>query len=374
MSALENSKNSAVKVKVHKSFYDPAKTFDDNFDFGPFATGEHDKPYKNSGRPQHKVLGKKVHSPFGMPAGPLPNSKFVKYAFDRGFDVICYKTQRSVPFACNEFPNVLYLDVDGDLTLEKAAEPIVGKQETDREPHQLTITNSFGNPSRGPEFWVDDLRQAVKHQGEGQLLIMSVVGSIKDGFSEEDYWDDFAHTAELAASSGVEAIELNLSCPNVATEGVICYTPQAVIEISRRTKEKVGNIPVIAKFGYFSADQQELLEDIVAKSSPYLAAYSAINTIAAPVVDEYGQQALPGEGRLKSGSCGAGVKWAGLDMAKRLDGIRRKNNYDYEIIGVGGVMSADDYQAYRQAGADIVQSATGAMWNPQLAGQVKETI
>jgi dihydroorotate dehydrogenase (NAD+) catalytic subunit len=88
-------------------------------------------------------------------------------------------------------------------------------------------------------------------------------------------------------------------------------------------------------------------------------------------VDEKGEQALPGPNRLKSGVCGAGIKWAGVDMAKRLAAARTKLGLDYKIVGVGGVMSAADYHEYRAAGADLVQSATGAMWNPQLAAQIK---
>ena len=44
------------------------------------------------------------------------------------------------------------------------------------------------------------------------------------------------------------------------------------------------------------------------------------------------------------------------------------------IEGVGGVLSAADYQEYRAAGADSVMSATGAMWNPYLAKEVKEQV
>jgi dihydroorotate dehydrogenase (NAD+) catalytic subunit len=92
------------------------------------------------------------------------------------------------------------------------------------------------------------------------------------------------------------------------------------------------------------------------------------------VVDEQGNQALPGEGRLKSGACGAGIKWAGLDMVQRLDTLRTKRGYKYEIIGVGGVMTPQDFQEYRQAGAHVVQSATGAMWNPNLAAEIKQSL
>lgn len=354
--------------------YDPTKTFDDNFDNGPFPLLENSKPYTNQGEPKFTFLGKKVYSPFGIPAGPLLNSKHTTFAFNQGFDIVCYKTQRSVPFDCNQFPNVLYLDVEGDLTLEKAAKPQLGTVESKKPLNKTSITNSFGNPSRGPAFWVDDLKKAVKAQGKGQLLIMSVVGTIKEGGTPDDYYDDFAAAAEMAASTGVEAIELNLSCPNVATEGVLCYTHDAVVSICKKTRERIGDIPLIAKFGYFSEQQQELLEQIITDISPYISAISSINTISAPVVDENGEQALPGPNRLNSGVCGAGIKWAGLDMVKRLDALRKKLKLNYEIIGVGGVMSAKDFADYRAAGADAVQSATAAMWNPDLAAEVKASL
>ena len=354
-------------------FFDPAKTFDDNFEHGPFPASD-EGPYQNNGEPQFSFLGHALYAPFGIAAGSLPTSKHVGYAFERGFDVVCYKTQRSIPFPCNEFPNVVYLDVEGDLTLEKAAHPLVGHDTTAAPLEKLTITNSFGNPSRGPEFWVNDMKKAVAAQGKGQLLIASVVGTIQDSFGPEEYYDDFAKTAALAVSAGVPAIELNLSCPNVASEGVICYTYDAVIAICQKTKQVVGDIPLIAKIGYFSSDQQELLEKIVLGASPYLSAFSAINTISAPVVDENGKQKLRGEGRLKSGACGAGIKWAGLDMVKRLDALRKQHSLNYEIIGVGGVMTAADFQEYRAAGANVVQSVTGAMWNPNLAAEVKASL
>ncbi len=354
--------------------YDPTKTFDDNFDHGPFPLQASEQPYENSGEPSFSFLGRKLYSPFGIGAGSLPTSKHVGYAFQRGFDVVCYKTQRSVPFAVNDFPNVTYLDVEGDLTLEKAAKPLIGHLDSDAPVEKLSITNSFGNPSRGPEFWVDDMKKAIAAQGKGQLLISSVVGTIQDGFSSEDYFDDFAKAAKLAVGAGVQAIEVNLSCPNVANEGIVCYDHNAVISVCRKTKEAIGDIPLIAKIGYFSPEQRGLLEKIVLDTKPYLAAFSAINTIPAAVVDEQGQQLLPGEGRLKSGVCGAGIKWAGRDMVGRLKALREKHELDYEIIGIGGVATPDDFKQYREAGADVVQSVTAAMWNPNLAAEIKASL
>ena len=360
--------------KQPATFLDPAKTFDDNFDNGPFLAKAPDGPYKNTGEPSYDFLGHKLYSPFGIAAGSLPTSKHVRGAFERGFDVVCYKTQRSVPFPANEFPNVVYVDVEGDLTLDKAAKPLLGHTASDLPVEQMTITNSFGNPSRGPDFWVQDMKQAVAAQGKGQLLIASVVGTIQDGFTQDDYYDDFAKTAALAASAGAPVIEVNLSCPNVASEGVLCYTHDAVIEVCRRTKAAIGDVPLVAKVGYFSPDQQELLEQIVLDTQDYLAGFSAINTIQAPVVDEQGNQLLPGEGRLKAGICGTSIKWAGLDMVKRLDDLRKQHGLSYEIIGVGGVMRPADFHDYRAAGADVVQSVTAAMWNDQLAAEIKASL
>lgn len=357
-----------------RPFYDPGKTYDDNFDNGPFSLPSTLQPVADHGDPKYSFLGNPLYSPFGIAAGPLLNANFIRFAFDMGFDVPTYKTQRSIDFEANQFPNILYIDVDGDLTLERAAKGLVGKTSTDKPATQFSITNSFGNPSRGPGFWVDDMRKAHTYQKKGQLLIGSAVGSIKEGFSSEDYFNDFAETAGLVAASGVAVVEINLSCPNVATEGVLCYTHDSVVAICEKVKNKIGNKPLIIKLGYFSADQDPLLTRIVKDTADYVSGIVAINTIPAPVVDEAGAQALPGPNRLSSGICGHSIKWAGLDMVNRLAAIRKKTGLKYEIIGVGGVMTPTDFKDYIDAGASVVQSCTGAMWNPGLAAEIKKTL
>ena len=44
---------------------------------------------------------------------------------------------------------------------------------------------------------------------------------------------------------------------------------------------------------------------------------------------------------------------------------------NYSIIGVGGVTVPSDFKEYREAGADLVMSATAAMWNPYLARDIQ---
>lgn len=360
---------------LQNPFYDPQKTYDGNYKEGPFGAFADGRDLRVNESPKYDFLGFKINTPFGIPSGPLLNSKFCKAAFEKGFDVIHYKTRRSVAFPTNEWPNVISVKVDGDLTLERAKKPLIGSTNFNKDPKNLTITNSFGNPSpKPPSIWQEDMKKAVKSEGAGQLLIASVVGTIQEGFSEEDYHEDFAKAAQMAKETQVKVIEVNLSCPNVANEGIVCYAKEAVVSICKKTKGKIGHIPMLIKVGYFSNDQQQLLEDILKSVIPYIAGVAAINTIPAPVVDEGGKQALPGEGRLTAGICGAAIKWAGLDMVRRLKELREKLGKKFAIVGVGGVMTPEDFFEYREAGADVVQSATGAMWNPQLAQEIKALV
>ena len=59
-------------------------------------------------------------------------------------------------------------------------------------------------------------------------------------------------------------------------------------------------------------------------------------------------------------------------MTKRLVQARTNARADFAIIGVGGVTTPADYKEYRDAGAEVVMSATGAMWNPFLSRDIKK--
>lgn len=353
-------------------FYDPAKTFDENVDDGPFF--DQTPPLVREGEPQFSFLGFPVYLPFGIAAGPLPTSKHVRAAFDWGYDVVHYKTMRTVPFEANPFPNVIPIDAGGDVSLEKAEAGLTMADTYPTDISKLVITNSFGNPGRGPKFWAEDMKKAVASAGQGQVMVASTFGTATEGMSNEDFWQDFADASKIAVASGAKIIELNLSCPNVVGEGIVCYTPEAVIGICQQTREAIGKTPLAIKLGYFTKEQQGLLEKMMAEVAPLIQAVALINTIPAKVYDKSGKQALPGAGRLISGLCGAGIKWAGLDMVKRMDDLRKTKGYNYEIIGVGGVMTPDNFFEYRDAGADVVQACTGPMWNPGLAHEITEKL
>jgi dihydroorotate dehydrogenase len=275
----------------------------------------------------------------------------------------------------NQWPNVLPVEIKGDLTMEKAQQGLVTKKEF-TEP--LAITNSFGNPSYDPKIWQADIFNTIKWANEqkGKVVCGMIEGTRwDDNFTEQDFLDDWVLAARLMNETKIHVIEANFSCPNEGdkVKGLLCFDTVQSRRIAEAIKKEIKNTPLVIKIPYFESGTE--LRTMIEKLGGVVDGFSAINTIPSAIYDEKGNQALPGgPWRLKSGVCGAPIKWAGLDMIKRLKKLREELGLSYTIIGVGGVMNADDFFEYRNAGADIVMSATGAMWNPYLAKEIKKRL
>lgn len=354
---------------LYEPFYNPEISYDHNFEKGPFGAFADGEVATDEGEPQYDFFGYKVYSPFGIPAGPLINGKFVQGALDKGFDIATYKTVRSSEYPCHPHPNVLSVNVEGDLTLEIADKGLIA----DNNYHEpLSITNSFGVPSQAPTFWQTDLKNVLANVRKGQIVIGAFQGTKKEGGSVEEYINDYIICARMLKEIGVKVMEVNFSCPNEGTNNLLCFDVERSALIAQAIKSEIGNIPLIVKVAYYKDEQ--MFRNFVKEVGLIVDGISTINTIAAEVRDIKGNQALPGEGRLRSGVCGHSIKWAGLEMVKRLSDLRTEFGYKFTIIGVGGVTTPSDYLEYRNIGADVVMSATGAMWNPHLAKEVKKLL
>jgi dihydroorotate dehydrogenase len=130
------------------------------------------------------------------------------------------------------------------------------------------------------------------------------------------------------------------------------------------------NVKLLIKIAYFA--DKALLKSLVENIGDLVDGITAINTIPMTVVDQAGDEVFPG--RSKAGISGAPIKWAGLEMTQYLAKYRQAFGYTYKIIGVGGVLTATDFHEYQTAGADIVMSVTGAMWNSRLAEEIKPVL
>ncbi|OGG14525.1 hypothetical protein A2773_05610 [Candidatus Gottesmanbacteria bacterium RIFCSPHIGHO2_01_FULL_39_10] len=352
---------------MNTPFYDPTKSYEENYNEGPFGAFADGKVYQNKGEPKYDYHGQKVFLPFGIPAGPLVNSNFCKAAFEKGFDIAVYKTVRSASFPCHPHPNVLAIHPDGDLTLDKLKSPLTADTNyTD----PLSITNSFGVPSRDPDVWQEDAKKAISYAGQGQVLVLSFMGTVREGQTQEEFIDDYVLAARLAAETKAKILEVNLSCPNIGNEGLVCYNIEVTKKVAEGVRNVIGNTPLILKLGYYQDDKE--MEKVAEIAQEYAGGVAGINTLQAEVRDKNGNPALPGKNRLRSGVCGAGIRWAGLDFVKRMKKIREKRNFTFKIEGVGGVTRASDYFEFIKTGADSVMSATGAMWNPYLGQEIKE--
>ena len=368
-------------------FYDVNRTYEDNYLQGPFgafakvlqedcgpSAAQSSAPVQTASG--EDFLGFHVNLPFGIPAGPLLNERFTTAAFRMGFDLAVYKTVRSRAWGCNAFPNVLAVhpkNADGSL-IPGSAELDEGVLADIRYELPISISNSFGVPSRDPDEWQPDMKKAIEAAGSGQLLVPSFQGSRVDGMDQDDYIADHVTTARLVCETGAGLMEMNTSCPNEGHNRLLCHDPHLVGRITEAVKNEIGDRPLVVKLAYIpnDADLEIMVKETAAHGT--VQGFSTINTISAKLVDAHGNQALPGAGRDRSGVCGNAIRGAGLDMVGRLHAIREKLGLDFTIVGVGGVVRPEDYRAYREAGANAVMSATGAMWNANLARDIASSI
>ena len=336
--------------------YDVTKSTQWNQDNGPLFEGEIKQrtEYPNP----VKLWDFELNSPLGIPAGPLFNSKFIKLYADLGFDSLVYKTVRTIERGAHPNPNIVFVDKKR-ITRDRLGQDVTTIEEPETV-EELTITNSFGVNSLTVEGWQEDFAKAKSYMHEGQLLILSCMGT--HGI-ERDLVDDYVYAASAAKDAGAEAIELNFSCPNLkgAKTGAIYMDPETSSTITQKVKAAIGSIPLIIKLGQY--EDRNLMNEVLDKNAPNVDGIAAINTIKMKVFTPQGEPALPGEGRLTSGLCGSAILPFALETIEQIADEKAAKNYDFEIIGVGGIAKPE----HLAAGAKVAMTGTTAMWDPHFA-------
>lgn len=345
--------------------YDDRLDFEDNKVRGPFGDyAKLGKPYENVGQPQYEFFGTPVYSPFGIGAGPLPTTQFIEAALNKGFDIVTLKSVRTDTFPLNKYPQVRPVKMNGPL------DPSSNVQVAKKYAEPLAVANSFGIPSVRPSEWQPYIKASMDLPGTGQALMLAFQGTAR-GRGRDDFVKDHVKGAELIKQTGFDGvIEINLSCPNEGEAVLACFDTDITMRIVNAVRQANPDLKFIIKLAYFSNAAQ--LKDLVKKVGKVVDGFSAINTIPVPVLDNLGETVFPG--RATAGISGAPIKWAGLKMVKNLNQFRDEFGYKYKIVGLGGVLNPANFNEYREAGADTVMSVTGAMWNANLAAEIKHNL
>jgi len=344
--------------------YDPARSYEWNFDHAPDDAEQRDSADAQSIPGSWNFCGLPVSSPLGIAAGPLLNGRWLRYYASLGFDVLTYKTVRSVERACFPMPNLVPVAAD----VMTGDEPYVAATNVMRG----TWAVSFGMPSKAPIFWRADVEETRKLLPREKVLVVSVVASEQPGWTIDDLADDYARCAKWAVESGADVVETNFSCPNVcSTDGQLYQTPGDAALCAARVRDAIGATPYVVKIGHIrTADEAKAL---VAALGPSIDGLAMTNSVAAPVVDAGGTSMFDGKPR---GICGAAVLEPSIRQTRM---IRQVVNERYLhggiqppfLIGVGGAFTAEDAHRYLVAGAQAIHLATAVMVDPTVALRIR---
>jgi dihydroorotate dehydrogenase (NAD+) catalytic subunit len=198
------------------------------------------------------------------------------------------------------------------------------------------LLNAMGLPNPGIDEYPREI-EIARRAGA------TVIGSVFGGDA-----DEFARLATRMASTGVAALELNLSCPHAEGFGTeIGSTPEDVEKVVRAVTRAVS-LPVIAKITPNSADPAGLA---LAAQRGGAAAVSAINTLRAIAIDVRLRRPVLAHGL--GGLSGPAVKPVGLACVWQIF-----EKVSIPVIGVGGIATAEDALEYVMAGARAVEVGT----------------
>ena len=338
--------------------YDRSRTYQWNYDNPPapipMAVPEYPGRFEFCGLP--------VDSPLGMPAGPLLNGLWILYYASLGFDVLTYKTVRSVDRACYPLPNLQPV-TSGQLNGDESE--LAASDQT-----KASWAVSFGMPSVQPELWRRDIETTRDQLPSGKLLSVSVVGTVQPEWTIDNLADDYAACARWAVDSGADCVETNFSCPNVSTcDGQLFQQIEDAGIVVEKVRHAVGSIPFIVKIGHVT--ERGAASNLLNRLGPHVDALALTNSVATVVRGTDGRLMFDGQQR---GICGDATRTASIAQTRLFSELIHEKRLNVKLIGVGGASTAEHVMQYLNAGAAAVHIATAAMLDPSVGIQIRTTI
>ena len=228
-------------------------------------------------------------------------------------------------------------------------------------PHRICETpmgmlNAIGLQNPGVDAVVDDILPGLDFSET--RFIANVCGSTID---------DYVAVTARFDDSPIDAIEINISCPNIKEGGVQFGN---VPEMSARVVaacRAVTSKPIITKLSPNQTDIQENARLCIEAGSD---AFAVINTIMGMAIDI--EQRTPVIGNVQGGLSGPAIKPIALLKTKQVYEVAGPHNVP--IIGQGGILTAHDAIEFIIAGAATVGIGTSLFYDPLLCAKINSGI
>ncbi len=216
------------------------------------------------------------------------------------------------------------------------------------------LLNSIGLENRGVEAFISD--DLVWLHGLDLPIWVNVAG-----FCDEEYVEV---SRRISESGMADAIELNISCPNVRKGGLqYSSSPREAARLAGMVREVV-DLPLYVKLSARAADIKEMAVAVEKAGADGL---SLINTFPAMAIDV--ETAKPRLGNITGGLSGPALHPIAVEAVWEAAEV-----VNVPIIGMGGVWSWKDAAELMMAGADAVAVGTLNFVEPGAVQQIEEDL
>lgn len=257
-----------------------------------------------------------------------------------------------------------YTRIDGFSNTDVGAVVLKGTTREPRlgnPPHRVFETpmgmlNAIGLQNPGMDKVVDEILPTLDF-GETRFFA-NVCGSTIE---------DYAAVTRRFDDSPIDAIEINISCPNIKEGGVSFGNyPDMSAKVVAACRAATGK-PIVAKL---SPNQTDIRENARLCIEAGADALAVINTIMGMAIDV--ERRTPVIGNVQGGLSGPAIKPIALLKVKQVYEVSAK--HDVPIIGQGGITTVEDALEFLIAGAATIGIGTALFYDPLLCRRINEGI
>jgi dihydroorotate dehydrogenase (NAD+) catalytic subunit len=216
------------------------------------------------------------------------------------------------------------------------------------------MLNSIGLANVGADVFIAEKLPALR--GLGTAVIVNIAASSIDEYCEV--------LEMLEPEAGVDAYEINVSCPNVRDGGLSFGTKVDMTAAIARALRSRTRRPIVMKLTPNVTSVAEFARACEAEGAD---AVSLINTLVGMAVDVRTRR--PKLSTITGGLSGPAVKPVAL--AKVFEAAQAVS---IPVIGIGGIVTADDAIEFLLAGACAVQVGTANFRDPDAAVKIVDGI